>query len=66
MSMRMTVRMRMTVVRLRMTVRLGDAMCRGVDSLPAPLRLPPPLLRLLLEHPDLGELEAEPRAEDAH
>ena len=56
----------MTVVSMRMTVRLSDAMCRGVDSLPAPLRLPPPLLRLLLEHPDLGELEAEPRAEDAH
>ena len=63
MSMRMTVvRMRMTVVRLR----LSDAMCRGVDSLPAPLWLLPPLLRLLLEHPDLGELEAEPRAEDAY
>ena len=30
----------------------------SVHSLPAPFRLPLPLLRLLLEHFDLGELEA--------
>ena len=37
-----------------------------VHSLPAPFRLCLPLLGLLLEHFDLGELEAEPRAEDVH
>lgn len=38
----------------------------SVHSLPAPFRLSLPLLCLLLEHFDLGELEAEPRAEDVH
>ena len=41
-------------------------LCWSVHSLPAPFRLSLPLLCLLLEHFDLGELEAEPRTEDVH
>ena len=55
------------VLRVMMAGSLVVIVLSGrVHRLPTPLRLPLPLLRLLLEHLDLGQLEAEPGAQDVH